>query len=138
MLREADYPFPASTTTFIGALIQKYRPRNGRASAAFQRWIDQLVKGLKDELVPALERAGFVDPERFHELAGFDPWTPIMEVSDFNSLIAESQEHQVPVYALSAELLNQKGAVWERTRESMLRFEAAFTNCAEVVIRLSS
>src|SRR6266849_6632125 len=54
VLKTADYPFPEPNATFIGAVIQKYRPRKGAARSAFQHWIDQLVVGLKDQLVPEL------------------------------------------------------------------------------------
>jgi hypothetical protein len=57
VLKTADYPFPEPNAMFIGAVIQKYRPRSGAASKAFQHWIDQLVAGLKDQLVPALVKA---------------------------------------------------------------------------------
>jgi cellulose biosynthesis protein BcsQ len=114
-LTRADYPFPKSHITFIGAVIQKYRPRLGRASKAFQRWIDQLTVGLKDTLVPVLEKAGMVDPKIFKDRLGIEPWTPLLEVADFNSLIALSQEFQVPVYALTAQQTGQVGAVWDQT-----------------------
>jgi cellulose biosynthesis protein BcsQ len=138
VLREADYPFTKPHATFIGAIVQKYRPRNGRASSAFQRWIDKLTSGLKTELIPSLEKAELLNVAQFRLKAGLDPWTPIMEVADFNSLIALSQEHQVPVYALTPTMTNQKGAVWEQTRENMGVFETAFRECAEKVIALTS
>jgi len=136
-LRSADYPFPEPRATYIGAIIQKYRPRSGKASLAFQRWIDQLINGLKTELVPSLAASGLLDVDTFWRKAGRDPWTPIMEVADFNSQIALSQEHQVPVYALTPEKIDQKGAVWEQTRASMAVFEKAFKECAELVIALT-
>jgi cellulose biosynthesis protein BcsQ len=138
VLRTADYPFPEPKATFIGAVIQKYRPRSGKASSAFQRWIDQLIKGLKDELVPSLANADLLDVKEFKKKVGDDPWTPIMEVADFNSQIALSQEHQVPVYALTPEKIGQKGAVWDQTKASMEVFEAAFLSCAKKVIALTS
>ncbi|MBT9446531.1 MAG: AAA family ATPase [Hyphomonadaceae bacterium] len=137
ILMEADYPLQKSHSKFIGAVIQKYRPRKGKASAAFQRWIDQLVTGLKVELIPALERSDLIDVDQFRKRAKSEPFEPILEVADFNSLIAESQEHQVPVYALTPELLNQQGAVWDQTKESMTRFEEAFRDCAKLVIALT-
>jgi cellulose biosynthesis protein BcsQ len=136
-LTTADYPFPQPHTQFIGAVIQKYRPRVGRASKAFQHWIDQLVQGLKDTLFPALEKASMLDASAFRERAGIDPWTPLLEVPDFNSLIALSQEHQVPVYALTAEQVDQKGAVWEQTKASMDSFAKAFSLCADRVFALT-
>jgi cellulose biosynthesis protein BcsQ len=136
-LTKADYPFPKAHVTFVGAVVQKYRPRLGRASSAFQRWIDQLTSGLKDTLVPGLEKAGMVDAKMFKDRLGTDPWTPLLEVADFNSLIALSQEFQVPVYALTQKQTNQAGAVWDQTVKSMKQFEDAFSACADKLILLT-
>jgi cellulose biosynthesis protein BcsQ len=136
-LRMADYPFPKPCVSFIGAVIQKYRPRIGKASKAFQHWIDQLTQGLKDLLCPALEKAGMLDPAVFKARSGIDPWTPLLELPDFNSLIALSQEHQVPVYALTAEQIDQQGAVWDQTKASMDTFATAFALCADRVFALT-
>jgi cellulose biosynthesis protein BcsQ len=136
-LAKADYPFPEPRVSFIGAAIQKYRPRLGRASKAFQRWIDQLTLGLKDTLVPALEKAGMVDRKMFNDRLGIEPWTPLLEVADFNSLIALSQEFQVPVYELTAKQTGQVGAVWDQTVESMNVFGAAFSQCADKIFTLT-
>lgn len=138
VLREADYPFPKPNATFIGAIVQKYRPRNELPSQAFQRWIDQLIQGLKEELIPSLEKSGLLDTAQFRAKAGFEAWEPLMTVADFNSLIAYSQEHQLPVYALTSEILNQKGAVWDQTKQSMNIFEKAFQDCAEKLILLTT
>lgn len=137
VLKAADYPFPEPHATFIGAIIQKYRPRSGRASKAFQHWIDQLVGGLKSELIPKLEEGGLLKATEYKKKVGLDPWIPIMEVADFNSLIALSQEHQVPVYALGPDVVG-KGAVWDQAKESMDNFRNAFEDCAKKVIALSS
>ena len=72
-----------------------------------------------------------LDTAQFKAKAGFDAWEPLMTVADFNSLIAYSQEHQRPVYALTPEILNQKGAVWDQTKQSMEVFEKAFSDCAD-------
>jgi cellulose biosynthesis protein BcsQ len=137
VLKSADYPFPEPNPTFIGAVIQKYRPRNGSASKAFQHWIDQLVGGLKDQLVPSLVKSKLLDVAEFHAKSGINPWDPIMEVADFNSLIALSQEHQLPVYALTPAIVG-KGAIWDQAKENMDLFEAGFRACAERVIALTS
>jgi cellulose biosynthesis protein BcsQ len=137
-LKAADYPFPEPKISFIGAAVQKYRPRLGHASKAFQRWIDQLTDGLRDTLVPALEAVGMVDRKRFVDRLGVEPWRPLLEVADFNSLIALSQEHQVPVYALTSKQTGQAGAVWDQTVESMGVYERAFSDCAEKVFVLTA
>ena len=136
-LRTADYPFPEPHAKFIGAIIQKYRPRVGKASSAFQHWIDQLVDGLHAELVPNLEKAGLLDIDEYRQRSSHDPWDPIMEVADFNSLIALSQEHQLPVYALTREIVG-RGAIWDQAAATMAVFEDAFRLCAERVIALTT
>ncbi|MBS1154448.1 MAG: cobQ/CobB/MinD/ParA nucleotide binding domain protein [Proteobacteria bacterium] len=137
VLSTADYPFPEPNAQFIGAIVQKYRPRNGRASRAFQQWIDRLQLGLKDALIPALAAAGMVSLQMFPQKIGLSPWDPIMEVADFNSIIALSQEHQVPVYSLTEAQAKQHGAVWDQTRDNMMVFENAFNTCAERVFKLT-
>ena len=137
-LARADYPFPRPHSLFIGAIIQKYRPRMGRASQAFQNWIEQLRFGLEKTLLPALEKSGMVRDDLFTQSLGVEPWRPIMEVADFNSIIALSQEHQVPVYALTPEQIDQQGAVWRQTKTSMDVFFEAFSDCAEKVFRLTN
>jgi cellulose biosynthesis protein BcsQ len=136
VLTTADYPFPKPWPRYIGAIVQKYRPRSGKASKAFQRWIDELVVGLKTSLLPALQKAGMLDMAAF-ERVGVSPWQPLMEIPDFNSLIALSQEHQVPVYALTPAQVGQAGAVWDQTAASMQVFEKAFAECADKVIALT-
>jgi len=61
-----------------------------------------------------------------------------MEVADFNSLIALSQEHQVPIYALDQKKIGQQGAIWDQTKENMDAFEDSFKKCANIVIKLTS
>jgi cellulose biosynthesis protein BcsQ len=52
LLREAEYPFRAGSSKFLGYVVQKYRPRSGVASKAFQKWIDQLEVAVRDTLIP--------------------------------------------------------------------------------------
>lgn len=67
VLANADYPFPSPNVQFIGSIIQKYRPRLGKASKAFQHWIDELEAGMKTKLIPALEGAGMLDSAAFEK-----------------------------------------------------------------------
>jgi cellulose biosynthesis protein BcsQ len=138
VLANADYPFPAPNVQFIGSIIQKYRPRLGKASKAFQHWIDELEEGMKTKLIPALERAGMLDSVAFEEKIAIKAYSAVMEVADFNSLIALSQDFQVPVFALTEGQTGQQGAVWAQTKASMQTFEAAFKQCAERVFALTA
>jgi len=136
-LSNADYPFPEPHIQFAGSIVQKYRPRLGRASKAFQNWIDKLEAGVKNMLLPALEKAGMLDQAAFKAKSGFEPWQWLLEVADFNSLIARSQDHQVPVYELtSAQVDDQKGAVWNQTKLDMEKFESRFSECADKLLTI--
>lgn len=137
MLLQASYPFPKSTPRFLGTVIQKYRLRqSGEPSAAFQQWIDELNKGIKNKLFPILKENNMTLNEAIYSKCGIEPGDPILQMSDFNSLIALSQKHQAPVFSLTDAQLEQTGIVLERTKQSMHRFRDLFCNAADTILRL--
>jgi cellulose biosynthesis protein BcsQ len=137
VLREAEYPFPDINPKFLGYVIQKYRPRGGAApSAAFQQWIDQVEADIAKKLLPVLQKSDMMMPDKVYRDAGFEPQEPLLQMPDFNSLIARSQEHQVPVFELTDEQLKQAGIVLERTKESMDRFKKLFSEAADRVLKI--
>lgn len=135
-LREAEYPFPEVNPKFLGYIIQKYRPRGGYPSKAFQGWIDQLEKVISDPFIPALENAGLMLDNEIYTDAGYDPKQPILQMPDFNSLIARSQEHQVPIFELTPAQLKQAGSVLEATQASQAEFYDLFYSTATHVIQV--
>jgi cellulose biosynthesis protein BcsQ len=139
VLRDAEYPFPNVTPKFLGYVIQKYRPRGGAApSRAFQSWIDQVQRAVGTTLIPALNKCDMLLANSVYKQAGFDPIDPLLQMPDFNSLIARSQEHQVPVFELTDSQLAQVGTVLDNTKESMERFRGLFDHAAESVLTMIS
>lgn len=137
VLREAEYPFPNVAPMFLGYVMQKYRPRGaGAPSRAFQEWIDQVEAAIADKMLPALRRAGMVMPDEAYRAAGFEPSQPLLQMSDFNALIARSQEHRVPIFELTDAQLHQAGIVLERTKESMERFKTLFSDAADRILQI--
>ena len=137
ILKEAEYPFPDVSPKFLGYVIQKYRPRGGSApSATFQDWIDQIEAGIVNRLLPALDKADMLLPEERYAAASFEPHLPLLQMIDFNSLIARSQEHQAPVFELADSQLKQGGVVLEATKESMYKSQELFSQAAERVIKI--
>lgn len=135
-LKDADYPFPMSDPKFIGYVVQKYRPRNGAPSRAFQSWIDQLEESIKNILLPALSNAKMLlDPE-VYATARLNLDEPLLQMPDFNSLIAFSQEHQTPIFELTASQMNQVGRVLENTQKSQAEFDQLFNEAADKVIAI--
>jgi len=136
LLQEAEYPFPASNPRFLGYIVQKYRPRTGVPSAAFQEWIDQLEEAVAGTFIPALEASGLMLDAAVYAAADYDPKQPILQMPDFNSLIARSQEHRVPIFELTPTQLEQAGAVLASTQASQQRFEALFSEAAARTIKV--
>jgi cellulose biosynthesis protein BcsQ len=134
-LREAEYPFPATNPKFLGYVVQKYRPRGGYPSKAFQEWIDQLEASITETFIPTLKACGLMLDDGVYAAAGYDPNQPILQMPDFNSLIARSQEHQVPIFELTPQQLEQAGSVLASTQASQAQFRELFSTAAERVIR---
>ena len=137
-LRNATYPFPSIDPKFLGTVIQKYRLREGQAaSAAFQKWIDEIQEGVRKKLIPALRSCDMLLPDDLYLSIGLQLGEPILQMSDFNGLIALSQKHQTPVFCLSDEQLEQTGIVLSRTKKSMEQFNKLFSMAADRVITLT-
>ena len=156
-LQTAIYPFPDKSPKFLGTIIQNYRVREGIPAAAFQRWIDKIRDGIETKLIPALRENDMLLPvERYEEASRIAPNAeepstlllpllfpnlaiarPLLQMSDFNSLIALSQEHKAPVFDLTDAQIGRTGSVLEKTKVSMLKFRELFAAGAERIIALT-
>ena len=57
----------------------------------------------------------------------------LVNIADFNSLIAQSQKHNKPVFALSDNEIEQAGIVLATMRDSRKQFKEAFNGLAKSV-----
>ena len=134
VLKAAEYPFPSSNPRFLGYIVQKYRPRSAAPSRAFQKWIDQLEDGVTNTLIPALKQSGMLLHHSVYQAAGYDVTEPLLQMPDFNSLIASSQEQQIPIFELTPKQLEQQGRVLKITQASQSEFKKLFSEAADRVI----
>ena len=137
ILKDAVYPFPDKTPKFLGTIIQNYRDRKGKPAVAFQNWIDQIEKGVEEKIIPVLRECDMLLPEKVNEKIGFQIGQPLLQMADFNSLIALSQKHKAPIFDLTDEQLERRGSVLEITRESMLGFRDLYDKGADRIIKLT-
>ncbi len=107
---------------FLGAIQQRYRPRNDKPAQSFQRWIDNIRETINSKLVPSLKRIDCViEDEKIDKalegslLEKYD----LANISDFNSLIAISQQLSKPVFALTDEDIAQTGKVFGHAENTM-------------------
>lgn len=136
-LKKAVYPFPDKDPKFLGTVVQKYRLREGKTpSAAFQQWIDKITEGVKTKLIPELKESHMLLPENAYEQAGLSLGEPLLQMSDYNSLIALSQKHKAPIFDLTDEQLERTGNVLELTQKSMQQFRELYSEGAERIMAL--
>lgn len=137
ILQKATYPFPDKNPKFLGTIIQKYRLREGaKPAAAFQQWIDEIEKGVSKKLIPILKETGMLLPDAVYDAADVKPNLPLIQMSDFNSLIALSQKHKTPIFGLSDAQLESTGIVLERTKKSMHQFRELYSEGADRIIKI--
>lgn len=128
------YPFPAQPPKFCGIISQRYRPRLGNPARSFQEWIDIIKDTVLRELVPALTaNAMCISVADFNASEPADTPYNLANIADFNSLIAQSQKHSTPIYALSDTQLEQVGVVLENMKTSRDNFAETFDALANSV-----
>lgn len=131
VLQSAVYPFPQATPRLLGTVIQNYRPRMGAPTAGFQQWINQINARVATALFPQLRDAGMTLPqEKYEEVAGLFPSLMLAKIADFNTLIAKSQKHATPVYALTEAQLENVGVVLQSDLLKQAQFNQDFESLA--------
>lgn len=83
----------------MGTIQQRYRPRNGSPARAFADWITDINYLVADKLIPVL-MANDMFCESGNKGSYDEPYN-LINIADFNSLIAQSQEHNTPVFLLT-------------------------------------
>lgn len=139
-----DFPI-RNCPKFIGTVQQRYRPRNEKPAKSFQKWMDLIRESINTTFVPALEEIGCVIPINIvrdalegTELQPYD----LANISDFNSLIAISQQTSKPVFSLTNEEISKVGNVFGHAEETMKisrdSFLEEFGRLATIVEKLTN
>ena len=139
-LATAAYPFPRGFPKFLGTVIQKYRPRKGQATEGFQSWINRINEDVAKHFVPQLQKIDMLlDISTYKKIdAAFASTYCLAQIPDFNTLIATSQEHKVPVFALKDNMFGHVGAVLEQDQKKREEFLGIFSQLANNVITLTN
>ncbi|MGD0631556.1 MAG: AAA family ATPase [Terracidiphilus sp.] len=128
------YPFPAAAPKFCGIISQRYRPRSGNPAQSFQQWIDVIKQTVLRELVPVLiSNKMTISVPEFNASAPSDSPYNLINIADFNSLIAQSQKHNTPVFALTDQQIEQVGIILKTMKESRDAFEKSFHALAKTI-----
>jgi len=138
ILKDATYPFPDVTLRFLGIIIQNYRIIRGKETAAFETWIQKIEEDVSAKLGPVLRERNMMLPDQVYTEQGIGSSFCLTKISNFNSLIALSQEHRTPIYALTAQQLRQTGVVLQNNQAKQAEFRQMFEDLADKIIGLTS
>lgn len=143
ILLEADYPWPCLTPKYLGSIVQNYRRRargggEARPTQAYQKWFDALSVAKRDHFVPALEETGFLLDAEVYARAHAPLDEFLLEIPDFNSLIAVSQVVSKPVFALDQRDIGSSGVVFETQDKSIDDFNRAYNEGTRKIIKLTN
>jgi cellulose biosynthesis protein BcsQ len=138
ILKQAAYPFPNTNLQFLGIIVQNYRIIRGKETAAFQTWIQKVEQAVSSKLVPILTQDSMMLPTQVYADQGINRSFTLTKISNFNSLIALSQEHRTPVYALTPKQLGQVGIVLQANQKKQEEFRQTFSDLADKIIKLTS
>lgn len=124
------YKFTPKKPKFLGTIIQRYRLRNGLPSSAFEQYFKHLEETVTTTFKPAMETAGLLPENKgLGEL--------IVQIPDFNSLIACSQEARKPVFELGKNDLTTRGAPLNTQLEKVRDFKEIFKEFGNKIIDLT-
>lgn len=138
ILKEANYPFPDITLRFLGTIVQNYRIIRGKETAAFQTWIEKIEQAVSGKLVPALRQSNMMLPSQLYRDLELKDSLSLAKISNFNSLIALSQQHRTPVYDLTPQQLGHTGIALQQDQKKQEEFRQTFSDLADKIIALSS
>lgn len=136
ILQQAEYPFPHIQPKFLGTIIQKYQPYGKQPASSFQKWINKIAEDVRDKLIPTLEKIEMLLPSNRYENERLDNFC-LASISDFKTLIAKSQDHQTPIFALTKEQLEQTGIVEDASISRRDDFKKIFSTLADHIIGLT-
>jgi cellulose biosynthesis protein BcsQ len=138
-LEQAAYPFPKGFPKFLGTVIQKYRPRKGQATEGFQSWIDKINDAVTTGFIPEMEKINMLlDEKKYESLRpDFSKSYCLVQIPDFNTLIATSQSHKTPVFDLKDDMFGHVGAVLKQDQDKRKEFHDIFSKLADSIILLT-
>ncbi|MCU6724224.1 Sporulation initiation inhibitor protein soj [uncultured Clostridium sp.] len=133
IFQSATYKMKDKPPVFLGTIQQRYRPRNGSPARAFADWIADINNLVADKLIPVLT-ANDMFCESGNKGSYEEPYN-LINIADFNSLIAQSQEHNTPVFLLTQEQVQKSGTVWDNMKRNRDEFYNTFQVLATRIIK---
>lgn len=141
LFQEAEYPLPKQTPKFLGYTINDFNLTRGNPTRAFGRIMERISRVIESDLIPNLEAQDMLlSNEKYQKAARLNnrlnldrPLSPycIGEISNFNKLIAISNERSIPIFELAPE------GMQEGQRRTLNWFKSLFEVMAQKILILT-
>ena len=144
LFKDAEYPLPQTTPKFIGYTINDFNLTKGNPTKAFEDFMNRISQTITNEFVPNLSKEDMVLEDHLYqeakdlnaklrslkrELSKYC----IAEISNFNKLIAMSNDLSVPIFELNDEIIRHDGQ-----RKTLYWFKILFKLIADKIILLTA
>ena len=113
---DASYTIPQKTPKFLGYTINDFNLSNGAPQKSFRSFMDRISNEIIKTLIPSLEAAGMLMEDDVYENAyvnmrkkfekdnvNYLDHYCLAQISNFNKLIAISNERSIPVFDINLE-----------------------------------
>lgn len=132
ILQDAEYKFPNKTPKFLGNIIQNFNVRSNEPTLGFRKWFDKINLLTAEKFVPTLEKEKMLIKRTCYSTDYL-----LAKIPNFNSLVTYSQDHNMPVFELTEEQLQQSGVVLGVSEEKIEKFREVFSDLADNIIRMT-
>lgn len=140
----AEYKISATTPKFLGYTVNDFNLTNGNPQRSFKTFMDRISIEVTESLVPELKQANMIlDEELYSDAYGGmkskfknnnvnykDPYC-LAQISNFNKLIAISNEEAVPVFDIKLDLATSS------QRRTLNWFHLLYFALADRIIKLT-
>jgi len=132
ILQDAEYKFPNKTPKFLGNIIQNFNVRANEPTLGFRKWFDDINALTVNKFVPVLEKEKMLIKSTCYSSNYL-----LAKIPNFNSLVTYSQNHNMPVFELTEEQLDQSGVVLGVSEGKIEKFREVFSDLADNIIRMT-
>ncbi len=133
---DSVYPLPGYTPKFLGSIIQRFNIRNGRAAKPYRDNIAEIKQIIKNTFFTEISKFGMTLHSDIYGDELIQNGFCLKEISDFHGLLPKAYNAGVPIFALSNEDIEDRGAILENLIDKRNFFEEEFSQLADKLIGL--
>ncbi len=132
LFSSSAYPLPPGTPKFIGALIQRFNIRKGKAAKPYRENIAEIAERIESITWSAWHPAGMSLEHVDYEETGHN--LCLGEIPDFQGLLPKAYDAGVPVYDLTDQEIGETGPILAGFKQKRDAFRDQFSHITKIVL----